>query len=63
MGASKRWGEVTCEKHGTLTTKGLTTKFVKTSIPNTKKERFNAGCPRCKEENKAKKRLESLSQK
>jgi len=58
-GGHKTWATVDCEKHGNIDCRGMTTKRVKVPIPTTKKERFNGGCPKCKEEAKAQKRMEA----
>lgn len=53
---------VTCEKHGVMnSSKSDAAKFVTVPIPKNKKERYNAGCPRCKQELIAQQRLEKES--
>ena len=48
----KRFGTINCQKHGIAST-GVNVKWVKIAVPNTKKERFNGGCPFCNEEKKS----------
>jgi len=62
-GGKKRFATVDCAKHGTVDfRKGIQSDIrrVKVSIPNTKKRRLYGGCPKCKAEAIAAKRLAEI---
>ena len=48
---AKRFGSVLCSIHGTEQPKGLKEWFVRTSIPVTRNDRKNRGCPLCRKAN------------
>ena len=52
----KRFGSINCQKHGTAV-KGDVVKWVKVAVPDTKKKRLNGGCPMCKQEAEAARKL------
>lgn len=58
MAGKKGWfGTVVCAKHGKATSKNDPTKWVHVGIPNTKRKRLNGGCPICKAEAVADKKM------
>jgi hypothetical protein len=58
-GGHKVWATVDCEKHGVRDCRGMLDKRVKVSIPLTKKQRREGGCPKCKAEATAQRRMQS----